>query len=463
MKLQELFKSKQRAGKGDTQIPGLKNGKAKQYLRLGLLGGALYGALYFLFAAGEQPKAAPIAKDDISTTHIAAAGAQLDPRESWIGGAGAKVAAQEARIQSAEQNARAMQERLARLEEELRQQALLRDAPENPAASAPERSGFVEDALRLASVAPTPIAQPAPVASPVGFPPGTPGTSAAQIASAVGFPVNQASNLSPATRPLPAPPVRGIGRVSLIPVKAEAAEPGASTSTVGAGVSPPDKRASGKTFLPVGMVRAILLGGLDAPTGGQAQQHPLPVMLRITDLGILPNHFRANVKDCFAVGSGYGDISSERAYIRLETLSCVRKDGQALEVKAKGHLFDETGKLGVRGRLVSKQGQILANALLAGVVSGIGRGIQYDTSTTTVTPFGNTVTQTNSGGEFRAGIGEGVGNALDRLANYYISLAEQVFPVIEVDAQREVDIAFTEGIELDIPLPELAYGEFDEE
>ena len=36
-------------------------------------------------------------------------------------------------------------------------------------------------------------------------------------------------------------------------------------------------------------------------------------------------------------------------------------------------LAGEDGKAGMRGRLVSKQGQLLANALLAGVASGIGQ------------------------------------------------------------------------------------------
>ena len=63
-----------------------------------------------------------------------------------------------------------------------------------------------------------------------------------------------------------------------------------------------------------------------------------------------------------------------------------------------------------------------------------------------------------AGEEMRSGIASGMGKALDRLANYYISLAEKVFPVIEVDSNRDVEIAFTKGIELSIPLPEMKYG-----
>src|SRR6478735_5732646 len=190
--------------------------------------------------------------------------------------------------------------------------------------------------------------------------------------------------------------------------------------------------------------RAVLLNGLDAPTGGQAQKDPQPVLLRLIDNAILPNEFRFAVKECFIVGAGYGDISSERAYIRTEALSCITNSGQAMDVPVKGYVTGEDGKAGMRGRLVSKQGQLLANALIAGVASGIGHACQQNATTLSVSPLGSTAT-VNQGEQLTAGVGAGVGRALDRLAQYYITLAEKVFPVIEVDAGRAVDVVITQG------------------
>ena len=194
--------------------------------------------------------------------------------------------------------------------------------------------------------------------------------------------------------------------------------------------------------------RAVLLNGLDAPTGGQAQKDPQPVLLRLIDHAILPNEFRFAVKECFIVGAGYGDISSERAYIRTEALSCITNSGQAVDVPVKGYVTGEDGKAGMRGRLVSKQGQLLANALIAGVASGIGHAFQQNATTFSVSPLGSTAT-VNQSEQLTAGIGTGVGRALDRLAQYYITLAEKVFPVIEVDAGRAVDVVITKGAALD--------------
>lgn len=48
------------------------------------------------------------------------------------------------------------------------------------------------------------------------------------------------------------------------------------------------------------------------------------------------------------------------------------------------------------------------------------------------------------------GCREGASKALDRIAQFYIDMAEGIFPVIEVDAGRQVDIIVTKGTNLQI-------------
>ncbi|MFX3849709.1 TraB/VirB10 family protein, partial [Streptococcus suis] len=74
-------------------------------------------------------------------------------------------------------------------------------------------------------------------------------------------------------------------------------------------------------------------------------------------------------------GAAHGDISSERAHIRLENMTCVLVSGEVIEEPIKGYVAGEDGKAGLRGRLVSKQGSLIAKSLLAGVASGIGSSI----------------------------------------------------------------------------------------
>lgn len=202
-------------------------------------------------------------------------------------------------------------------------------------------------------------------------------------------------------------------------------------------------------YIPAGtFVRVALLGGVDAPTGGQAQSNPHPILMRAQDNAFLPNRYRFEIKECFLLASSYGDISSERAIARLENISCVRNDGTAVDVAVKGYVVGEDGKAGMRGRLISKQGQILANSLLAGIGSGIGQAFQSGATTQSVSALGTTST-TNPGQQLQAGVGNGVGKALDRLSKYYIDLAEKLFPIIEIDAGRTVEVVFTKGFSLE--------------
>lgn len=202
---------------------------------------------------------------------------------------------------------------------------------------------------------------------------------------------------------------------------------------------------SAETYIPSGtFMRGVLLAGLDAPTGGQAQQNPHPLVIEVMDLASLPNKFKADYKNCRVVANGTGDLSSERAYIRLDRMSCVSEDGSAIDIAIKGYIADGTGKAGIRGRLVSKQGSVLANALLSGVASGIGNAFTQSSMVTSTSPLGATQT-VQSGKELQAGLGQGVGNALNQLSRYYISLAEKLFPIIEIDAGQPVDIVITKG------------------
>lgn len=208
------------------------------------------------------------------------------------------------------------------------------------------------------------------------------------------------------------------------------------------------KKADEGIYIPAGaIVTGTLITGLDAPTGKQARQEPHPALLRIKHEAILPNRFRADVRECFALLGGYGDLSSERAYLRGETISCVRKDGKVVESALESFTVGEDGKAGVRGRLVSKQGQMLNKALTAGVIEGFAEAFDR-VPVPTLSLEGSEqqlYQQAFSQDAMQSGAVAGVGKALDRLAQFYIDQAEGMFPVIEIDAGREVEIVLIRG------------------
>ncbi|MCU0971448.1 MAG: TraB/VirB10 family protein [Gammaproteobacteria bacterium] len=403
--------------------------RRRQYLLLAGIAALVAGAaILSVWLTGNRETAERPARP--RSTSILAPGSQVDPKDAWRGQA-------DAHLKAIEQKSRELAQRNAELEGQGRDML--------------ERLKKLE-AGRLTPLPPPPV--PAPAVRP-NFGPDRSGNDTMdgtpQRLPPPPPPPRSAPNTSLGVLPAPpfgATPVAPSGILS-IPLAEAAAPKAAKAGTIAAPTAP---LRDTRRYLPSGtFTRAILLGGLDAPTGGQAQRNPQPVLLRLVDHAVLPNHVRSRVKDCFVVGAGYGDVSAERAYIRTESLSCVTRDGTALDVPIKGYVAGEDGKAGMRGRLVSKQGQLLANALLAGVASGIGHAFQQGSTTLSVSPLGATGT-VDPGKQLEAGLGTGVGRALDRLAQYYISLAEKVFPVIEVDAGRTVDVVVTQGIALQAAL-----------
>jgi len=204
-----------------------------------------------------------------------------------------------------------------------------------------------------------------------------------------------------------------------------------------------------KTYVPAGtFARAIMLGGADTSASITSQADPSPMLFRILDKGVLPNHQFSTLKNCVATAATYGDISSERGEIRLERLSCTKKDGQIIDIPVQGTAFGSDGKNGVRGVPLWREGALLERAFLAGTLSGFSSGISQSYTTNSLSPFGSTSTVDN-GKIAQYGLASGIGNAADKLADYNIKRAEQYHPVIQLSAGNIVDLVFLKGFYLD--------------
>ena len=294
-----------------------------------------------------------------------------------------------------------------------------------------------------------------PPPPPVVRPPVMPNTAPAASSNK---PAGQAPAMGAQTVEPAAPPAPRIRSISLeepaADPKPDAKKPAdqAAATKTSSNQSRGDKDTIGQsseTYLPAGtFVRAVLLNGLDAPTGGQAQQNPHPIVLRLIDNAQLPNSVRANLKDCVVTANGAGDLSAERAYVRLDRLTCIDDEGGAIDVAVKGYVSGEDGKTGLRGRLVTKSGQVVANALFTGVIAGLGEALRQSSTTVATAPVTGTQTQTVNN-PIGYGLGSGLAKSTDRIAQYYIKLADKLFPVVEVDGGRVVDVVFTRGVSIE--------------
>ncbi len=223
---------------------------------------------------------------------------------------------------------------------------------------------------------------------------------------------------------------------------------------------PQQGHANSDVFIPAGSIlTGVLLNGLDAPTGKKAKKEPMPVLFRIKKEAILPNRFHADVRECFLLAAGFGDLSAERAYFRGETFSCVRQDGGVIEVPMNAYATGEDGKNGVRGRVVSKQGALLAQSMMAGFLRGFSDAFGRNQipvlmtgglgALSGTTPFQSAFSsQSMEGGALK-----GAGYAMERLSHFYMDMAEEIYPVIEVDATRQVNFIVQKGTALKLKSP----------
>lgn len=207
-------------------------------------------------------------------------------------------------------------------------------------------------------------------------------------------------------------------------------------------------------YVPSGtFVKAVALGGADASAAVNSQSNPQPMLFRIIENGTLPNNQKSRLKGCLVTAAAVGDISSERGFIRLETMSCVKpKTKEVLDINVEGTVFGPEGKSGIRGTPMWREGALLQRAFAAGALSGLAGGVSQKYTQTSISPLG--AIQSTSGDVkdiLAQGAATSLGNAMEKLADYNIKRAEQYHPVLQLSAGTVVDIVFLKGFHLEDP------------
>ncbi len=194
-------------------------------------------------------------------------------------------------------------------------------------------------------------------------------------------------------------------------------------------------------FIPAGTyVKAVLLNGLDISAGVSSQANPQPVLLRLVDLGSMPNHSKSKLKDCRVIAAAHGELSNERVNMRLETLSCVQDDGRVIEIPVSGFVNGLDGKNGIRGKVVLRDAEVLKRGFMGGLLSGLSKA-----SLSKNTPLMGSLPGNGSMDLFRQAGSEGASDAFELMAKYNIQRAEQYQPVLQISAGVEVDVVFHSG------------------
>jgi conjugal transfer pilus assembly protein TraB len=209
-----------------------------------------------------------------------------------------------------------------------------------------------------------------------------------------------------------------------------------------------------ENYLPPNSIApATVVVGVDATTSVKSQNDPLPVVLRITGSArsvyspAQGKLLRTNITGCMVNGSAIADLSSEKVYVKLQKMTCPQTNGRVAVSEVKGFI-SFGGKSGVRGRVVSRAGNLVGQAFVAGIFGGIGKGAATNANSylTGSTISVNGARQTLSAGDIATGgLGNGIGQSADMVSKYLIERAEQYQPVIEMPTGINVEVVFLEG------------------
>lgn len=239
--------------------------------------------------------------------------------------------------------------------------------------------------------------------------------------------------------------------------KEEIASSKAALRTVkGDGTAPVDSNArhakrKDDMYLPAtSLITGVLITGLEAPTSLSSKSEPMPVTMRIKKDVLMPNNFTMDLRDCNLLGSAVGDLASQRAYIRATSISCVNSKGKAFDVKLEAYAVSENdGKNGIRGTLISRNGNAVGGAALAGGLSGLASSMSPSkVSSLNIDPNqrGESSYETPNFGALGALAASGAASGgLNRLVEYYTSLAEQQWPVVEISPGRAITFVVQSG------------------
>jgi len=390
----------------------MRTRRVQQGLAAGIAVAALGGLVLWLSAGGAKPS---LPEGGIAAELAGPGAAQA----SWVRRSEARIGGLERRLREMETQARRVEEENTRLRTELR----ARDAD---ARAVIDRQAAVIESLERDRSGP-----PAPFAGADAFPGGEPFA-----------PASDAGPRSPApgSPSTPAPSL-----IESFPLEgAKAPETfGRMDKTLGA-------------WLPAGShAEAVVIAGVDASAGIVSQSDPRPVLLRITSPAWTAAEggraLEVDLEGCTVTGAAHGDLSSEKVYVRLRTLTCAGAEPDAIVETEVAGFVAGAGKTGVRGPVVSREGALVEKAFLAGAVSGLGDGVSraFEPQALATGPGAAAVTNTSIGDIARSGLGAGAGSAGRKVADYLIRRAEQYQPVIQLQAGTRVAVVFIEGARLD--------------
>lgn len=194
-------------------------------------------------------------------------------------------------------------------------------------------------------------------------------------------------------------------------------------------------------------VSGILITGVMGDAGVNGTKNTGTVLIRLDENGTMPNGQRSRLKDCFVLGSSYGDLSGDSVVVHTETLSCARED-LSFELKVYGSVYDQDAMQDVRGTSILQTKPLLGYSAAAGFLAGIGKGVE-NFGSIQAGPSETLMALNASKIIGRTATDGAISHPAHRVPEYIMKIADLYHPLVVVRAGRRVSVMFIKGFWID--------------
>lgn len=206
-----------------------------------------------------------------------------------------------------------------------------------------------------------------------------------------------------------------------------------------------------KSFmLDAGFGKATILAAGEFNTISQGNDERVPIFMSIDSKIITANEGEVDLTGCILRGTGKGDFTTSKVPVTVTHIDCTLRDENGdnyrISEKIHGVVYDESGGYALKGRLITKEGEVFAKALpIALLEAGISilnaKVENQDNEDGDIISFNQSATE---------GVSKTGETIVGKMGEYWLKYLDALNPKVDVRPGRQIVVAFFGGELLNI-------------
>jgi conjugal transfer pilus assembly protein TraB len=198
-----------------------------------------------------------------------------------------------------------------------------------------------------------------------------------------------------------------------------------------------EKKKPKRFILDAGFGKATILAAGEFNTIAKGKDERVPVFLSIDSEIITANDEQIDLKGCILRGAGVGNFTTSRTAVTVTKIDCKLTDSDGIKYrisqKIQAVLYDETGGYALKGRLITKEGEVFAKAIPIAFL---------ETGLNILTEKANTKSNTGDVISFGQNASKGVSDTgqtiVNKMGEYWLKYLDALNPKIDIRPGRQV-------------------------